>query len=216
MQDAAVGDELDVLFSAMYSAYDGQHQFRLPAIAMGIQGATWSARPADAVELEPDFETGGVMITMRRAGDVRIIARAGALSGSAMLRITASTPEQWELGRRLYDDELPLPADVLDGAPGLHVPDVLSCSNCHGRSASALDVEHTPQQTGGFSDEELAALVTMGAKPASRPVRTMLPAQFVAAVHTWNASVAQKQALVTYLRSIAPATQGPLDFPPLP
>ena len=69
-------DDLTRLFNPMYSAYDGEHEFKMPAIVQGVQEVKWSARPANAIDLTPDSATGGVLITMRKAGKVLIIARA--------------------------------------------------------------------------------------------------------------------------------------------
>jgi hypothetical protein len=219
-----VGDDLTLLFNPMYSAYDGVHDFQLPAIVQGVQDVDWSARPADAVDLAPDSETGGVMITMRQAGEVQIIARAGNLSGSATLYITDATPEDWELGEQRYNNEIPFPMfDIPDGgfmptADGgmpnvdIEIPDNLSCRNCHGAGAEALDVEHTPQQTGGYSDDQLKSIFTMGMKPEGSTFHTPFPPSIYEQFHTWDATDAEKKGIVVYLRSLTPKTQGTLDF----
>ena len=190
VDDGPVGDDLVLLFNPMHSAYDGEHEYKIPAIVQGVQDVEWSARPADSVYLTPDSSFGGVMITTRAAGDVVIIARAGQLSGSAILHITDATPDDWALGEMRYNNDIPFPEfDVPDGgfdldggfpdggfdAGGFEVPDNLSCRNCHGASAMALDVEHTPQQTGGYSDDELIKIFTIGIKPADAKFHTPFP-----------------------------------------
>ncbi|MDH5672142.1 MAG: hypothetical protein OEZ06_08335 [Myxococcales bacterium] len=228
-----VGDDLVLLFSPMYSAYDGVHDFKLPAIVQGVQGAKWSANPADMVDLQPDSTTGGIMITTRKAGTVTIIARAGALSGSSELHITDATPEDWELGEMRYNNEIPFPEINIpdggfpdggfgdggipdggfgDGGPGFDLPDDLSCRNCHSSLATALDVEHTPQQTAGYSDEDLISIFTQGMKPEGAGFHTPFPESVYTMFHTWEATEAEKKGLVIYLRSLTPKTQGALDF----
>ena len=219
---APVGDDLVLLFSPMYSSWDGKHDFKLPCIVQGgLEDLEWSARPSDAVDLDPDSETGGIQITTRKAGTVQIIARAGKLSGSAMLYITESTPELWEIGENRYNNEIPfppimLPDGGLDGGMidpmGIEIPDDLSCRNCHGATAAALDVEHTPQQTGGYSDEDLIKIFTMGMKPGTATFHTPFPESLYMRFHTWDATDDEKKGLITYLRSLTPMTQGPLDF----
>jgi hypothetical protein len=223
-----VGNDLTLLFNPAYSAYDGVHTFKLPAIVQGVQDVEWSARPADSVDLTPDSSTGGVMITTRAAGDVQIIARAGALSGSLMLHITDATPEEWEIGEQRYNNEIAFPdppdggimipdggftADGgFTGGGGFNIPDNLSCRNCHGSTAEALDVEHTPQQTGGYSDDELIAIFTMGTKPERAKFHTPFPESIYMRYHTWEATEDEKKGIVIYLRSLEPKTQGALDF----
>jgi len=225
---APVGDDLTLLFSPMYSAYDGVHDFKLPAIVQGgLHDLKWSARPADGVDFEPDSNTGGVLITTRMAGDVLIIARAGTLSGSSMLHITQSTPELWELGNMRYNNEIPFPKQprpdggvdggVDGGRPPINpmdivIPDNLSCINCHGATAAALDVEHTPQQTAGYSDDDLIKIFTMGMKPKGAKFHTPFPPTLYVMFHTWDATPDEQKGLVTYLRSFTPKTQGVLDF----
>ena len=212
---AAVGNELDadILFSPMYSAYDGEHDFKIPAIVNGYTDVRWEADPADKVDLEP-LGDNGVMITTRAAGDVRIIARSGSLSGSTMLHITEATGDDWRLGESRYLNEVPLPdfdpAQAM--AMGFSIPDDLSCRNCHGGGAEALSVEHTPQQTGGYSDDELIAIFTMGMKPAGSEWNSGIPEFIYTRLHTWTATEEEKKGLVVYLRSLEPKTQGDIDF----
>ena len=154
----AVGTELnaDMLFSPMYSAFDGEHEFKVPAIVNGYTGVEWSAEDPTMVELVKNGDN-GVMITTRKAGTTRIIARAGSLSGSAEIHITEANPADWTLGEQRYNNGVPLPAFDPMAAMGMgfSIPDDLSCKNCHGGGAMALSVEHTPQQTGGYSDDDL-------------------------------------------------------------
>src|SRR5688572_15827470 len=74
---------LEILFSPMYSAYDGVHPFKLPAVVNSIMPGvvSWSASDPSMVDLEADLATGGTMMTMRKAGSVKIIASAGGLCG---------------------------------------------------------------------------------------------------------------------------------------
>jgi hypothetical protein len=192
--------------------------YQVPAIVSGVKVDNWSSDPEGFVDIEPDEQSGGVLITTRKPGEVRIIAKAGPLSGSAMLKITAFTPEQQAAGEMRYNNAIPLPSFNFDRDAGppdprmFMIPDDLSCKNCHGAGATALDVEHTPQQTGGYSDEELIGIITMGTKPPGAKFHTMVPQFIYTMFHTWGATEEEKTGLVAYLRSLPPATQGPLDF----
>jgi len=212
------GGGLTIVFSPMYSGFDGENTYQVPAIVSGVADVMWSADPANLVDIEKDVESGGVLITTRGAGDVKITAKAGPLSGTAMLKITQFTPQQRADGEKRYNNAIPLPSFMFDpdaGPPNpsmFMIPDDLSCKNCHGAGAMALDVEHTPQQTGGYSDDDLIAIITNGTKPPGAKFHTMVPPFIYTMFHTWGATDAEKVGLVAYLRSLSPATQGPLDF----
>jgi hypothetical protein len=212
---AVVGTELDanILFSPMYSAYDGVHDFKLPAIVNGYTDVKWSADPENLVSLEM-LGDNGIMITTRGAGDVRLIARSGSLSGSAMLHITEATSADWELGEMRYNNGVPLPPIDMATAMmmGVTIPDDLSCRNCHGGGAMALSVEHTPQQTAGYSDTDLISIFTMGQKPPTANWRSGIPEFIYMRLHTWTATEEEKKGVVTYLRSFEPKSQGDIDF----
>jgi len=219
-----IGDDLSLLFSPAYSAYDGVHDFKLPAIVQGVREVEWSTNDPTMVDLAPDNSTGGILITTRKAGEVKIIARAGVLSGSLTLHITDATPEDWETGEQRYNNEIAFPpvpdggimfpdGGVPDGGMSpIMIPENISCVNCHGSAATALDVEHTPQQTGGYSDEELIQIFTMGMKPARAKFHTPFPIEIYENFHTWDATDAEKKGIVIYLRSLEPKSQGMLDF----
>jgi hypothetical protein len=75
-----------------------------------------------------------------------------------------------------------------------------------------LAVEHTPQQTGGYSDDDLKKIITMGMKPPGSVSKTGVPLAIYQWFHTWMASPEEQMGLVVYLRSLAPESQGMLDF----
>lgn len=213
---AAVGTELnaDMMFSPMYSAYDGgEHVFKVPAIVNGYTGVRWSAEDPSMVDL---VETGenSVMITTRKAGTTRIIARSGALSGSAEIHITEANPADWLLGEQRYNNMVPLPdfSAMMASGMGIMVPGDLSCRNCHGGGADALSVEHTPQQTGGYSNEDLIAIFTMGQKPPTAGWRSGIPMFIYTMLHTWDATPEEQQGIIVYLRAMEPMSQGVIDF----
>jgi len=212
------GGGLTIVFSPMYSGFDGVNTYSVPAIVSGVSDANWTADPKEKVDIAKDPETGGVMLTMLAAGDVKITATAGALSGSSMLHIAEYTAQQRADGEARYNNEIPLPSFMFDPDagrpdPGMFtIPDNLSCKNCHGSGAMALDVEHTPQQTGGYSDADLIGIITMGMKPPGGKFKTMVPPFIYTMFHTWGATEAEKTGLVAYLRSLTPMTQGMFDF----
>jgi hypothetical protein len=218
MTDAAPVDgcpksALSILFNPMYSAYDGMHMFQLPAVVNGIDPTQveidWSASDPSMVALEPDPTTGGVMITMQKAGNVSIIATAGSLCGVAPLSITAATPADWMAGSDRYNsgivlNRIPRPGMSADGGTDV------KCTDCHGDTASTgpfKTVQHTPEQTGGFSDADLMGIFQMGVVPKGGYFDTTIVSYAMwQSFHKWDVGDSAK-GLVVYLRSLAPAMQ---------
>jgi hypothetical protein len=99
-----------------------------------------------------------------------------------------------------------------------------ACTFCHkpagapsagGGPLDRIDVEHTPQQTGGYSDEEIIAIFTEAKKPEGSKWN-VLPAAFAPIIyptfHKWNVEENVKKGIVAYLRQLEPASQGEIDF----
>lgn len=207
--DAAAGTngKLKILFSPMYSAFDGVHDFKLPAVVNGVSDLNWSADDPTKVDIEQDNDTGGVMLTMKASGTVTISAAAGGLVGTSLLTILAATPDQWQAGSDRYHNGTILrnvSQATRDGG------NEAACTNCHGSDATALDVQHTPQQTGGYSDQDILNIVTKGTKPPGVGQRIM-PFDEWHALHQWHLPDDQL-SIVVYLRSLTPVAQGPVDF----
>jgi hypothetical protein len=212
--NAACADLL-VLFNPMYTAYDGAHMFQIPAVADNIDPAavTWSASDPSMVDLAADASSGGVMISARKAGTVKIIATAGARCGSSLLTITQATPDEWAMGNSRYNNGVALTGTVggrqnPDAAPT--VKD-FACTNCHGPTATMGQfdtVSHTPEQTGGFSDDDLIGIFTKGRVPVNGYFDpSVVPYDTWRGFHTWDMSPQEAKGMVVYLRSLAPETQ---------
>jgi hypothetical protein len=113
-----------------------------------------------------------------------------------------------------------------------------ACSSCHTSAGGGgarmlpdggmvnIDVEHTPQQTGGYSDETLINIFTMGKKPMGAPYRVLrqpiggtgitIP-EFIARMiyegfHKWDVPANEQKGIVAYLRSLEPKSQPMVDF----
>ncbi|HUB08888.1 MAG TPA: hypothetical protein VMB50_17905, partial [Myxococcales bacterium] len=163
---------LEVYFNPMYSAYDGVHTFQIPAIVDGVSSGvvSWYASDPSMVALTPDPSIGGVVVTTKASGTVNILPSAGGLCGTAPLTITANTPDDWDAGYARYNlAPLPPPDAGLRSifGPQNDGGSYIACTYCHGATADGpfKDVAHTPEQTGGFSDSDLAAIITQGTVP---------------------------------------------------
>jgi hypothetical protein len=185
--------DLPVIFAPMYSAVipgSNTHTFQIPAIVSGVAGAdvTWSAS-SNVVSLAEDASFGGIMITMLDTGNGGPVTIQAQLTGSnvcgkSTLNITSTTNEAWSTGNTRYNTGPTMPTfgpgaprgprpgaacENTDDAGNLYT---YACINCHGDNGndSGLgmgfnDVSHTPEQAGGFSDDQLIAIFRNGEVP---------------------------------------------------
>jgi hypothetical protein len=224
---------LEVAFNPMYSAYEPSHKYQVPAIVNGISGSvSWSASDMSAVSLAPDPDTGGIMITVNSAGTgtVTITATAGGLCGTSVLNITPAMTTDWMIGSARYNDGTALHfghGGVMEPTDGGGGP---ACTNCHGATATDagpfMDISHTPQQTGGFSDQDLINIILHGEVPgwdlttgAAGPDAGYFDPSIISYkqwnnLHQWTDITSDEyQGIVVYLRSLTPASQnGTSDF----
>lgn len=225
-------NDLEVVFSPMYTAYDGAHTFQVPAVVQGVSpdAITWSASDKTMVDLAADPATGGVMITAQKPGTVTIIASAGTLCGSSLLTVSSAIEADWEAGSARYNSGVVLPgrgipglggppggpgAGGASGAGGVGGASVeYACTNCHGDTATSgpyKTVSHTPEQTGGFSDADLQNIFRNGAFPGGETDPNfdssivMYPTW--SAFHKWSMSDSEAQGVIVYLRSLTPQAQ---------
>jgi hypothetical protein len=207
--------EIDILFAPMYSAYDGVHMFKVPAVVDGIDASaiTWSASDPSLVDMTKDASSGGVMITTRKAGTTQIIASAGGLCGVSTLTITQAAASDWENGNARYNSGIVL----VNGQPPRGTGDAgtaareAACTNCHGDTATMAafkTVSHTPTQTGGFSDDELIQIFNNGTVPVGGYFdESIVSYNQWRNFHKWNMTPEQAKGMIVYLRSLTPQSQ---------
>jgi hypothetical protein len=205
---------LQVIFSPMYSAFDGQHTFQVPAIVNGIDptAVTWSSSNTAVATVATDSTVGGIMITMTGSGSANIVAQAGSLCGQSMLTVDSATPDDWTQGSQRYNN------GIVFSRPPRHdagTPDGFSstdpaCTNCHGPTAMGLfkDVAHTPEQIGGFSDTVLAGIMQTGSVPDGGYFDTSIVSyRQWQSFHHWQMTDQDVKGVVVYLRSLTPMPQ---------
>jgi hypothetical protein len=226
-ESASTDAELEIHFTKMYSAFDGQHDFKIPAVVTGVKKVHWSVSDTSIAHIETQSD-GSAMISVLKAGTVDIIAKAGSVVGKAPLTITESQDNEWEAGNQRYNNgtvlQRPAKGDHGDGGGGggmgsgggggLFKDKQLSCTNCHGSGADkgSGDIEHTPTQTAGYSDAELVTIFTKGVKPAGVPQRVMMDKARWNKLHQWQMDEYSVKGIVVYLRSLEPKSQGDVDF----
>lgn len=218
------GEALEIQFPKMYSAFDQDHEAKLPAIVSGVSKVKWSASDPEMVDIETQAD-GSAMITVRKAGTVTILAKAGSLTGEAPLVITEAQDGEWEAGNQRYNNGVVLKRGggrpdggwEAGGGNGGGSPDPArqqaSCTNCHGSGGGddSHDVQHTPMQTAGYTDAELITIFTKGRKPAGVEQRVMSADRW-SKIHQWSMDEFAVKGLVVYLRTLEPKSQGTVDF----
>jgi hypothetical protein len=239
---------LPIIFNPAYSAFVTDNtsstplSFQIPAVvndsAVDPTTLTWSASDSTVVSLAADPTTGGEMITVNKPGTVTIIATVQGTSscGSSTLDITSATYAEWQSGSNRYNNGVALDFRCILGNTGISMdggpcPDAgPACTQCHGPSANATtgftDIAHTPEQTGGFSDQDLINIVINGVVPGcgtgtTCPTAdsgyfdpTIIPYDQWQRFHHWgDIQGSDQEGMVVYLRSLTPTAQnGSADF----
>jgi len=210
---------LTIAFNPMYSAYDGKHTFEVPAVVFGSSGSvTWFADPS-MVGMQADPERPNeVLITTLAAGTTTIHVQSDdGKCASAPLYIAAASESDWEIGNARYNDGVSLHPNATpsadDASPlepgGTGGP---ACTSCHGETATNgpfTDVSHTPEQTAGFSDDDMVNIVVNGTFPPNGVFDWNIVSYPVwQNFHRWTDITSdQQKGIVVYLRSLTPAPQ---------
>ncbi|HEY0707600.1 MAG TPA: hypothetical protein VGG33_12435 [Polyangia bacterium] len=200
------GAGFKIIFDKVFTAHDGTHTFKVPVTVPGVKGIKWSISNSAIAEIEayeddPSATGSDAMIIAKAPGTVTVRAHLGNVSDAIETTITGVTPSTWELGRARYQEGPKIRNDV----PMANA----ACTNCHGANRS--DVEHTPAQIGGYTDQELITIFTQGMKPAGVKNR-VVPVEQWSPVHRWQMSEEEKLGIVAYLRSLEPQSHGTSDF----
>jgi len=243
-----------ITFGPMYSAVipgNTSIKFQIPAVVTGLTAAaaakvSWAAsnNAVSGLVSDPSVGPGGVMLTMNPAStntSTVVTVSAGGSCGQATLYVTQGTLGEFDAGVARY---------FQDGAafnPRGGEPDggaTTGCALCHvgtGTSADAghaglgfNDIAHTPEQAGGFSDQQLLDIIQNGVVPGwstdaaaaadagyfdptivdFRPNST--PAEGYAiwhSFHKWALTPEEAKGVILYLRSLTPTAQnGSADF----
>ena len=207
----------------MYSAFGGKHTFQVPALVVGSDAqVTWSA-DSSMVGMQTDVERPNeVLITVLKAGAVVINVRSSdGKCGSSLLTITAGLESDWEIGSARYNNGISLHlsgAATGSGSPLEQGGGGPACTSCHGETATNgpfTNVSHTPEQTGGFSDDDLLNIILRGEFPDGGNFDpSIVPYPAWQNFHRWtDITPDQQKGIVVYLRSLTPASQkGAVNF----
>ena len=214
-------------------------------IPVGVTAADvkWSASDSSAVGFQPnsDLTTDGfvgttIQVLTAPSSPVTITATVpGNLCGSAPLNVTAATEMDWQIGNARYNDGMSLHLPMFGGGGdgGGGAPPMIqldggsifemggaqpACTNCHGPTATDnmfTDVSHTPEQTAGFSDDDLLSIILHGTVPDGGyfDPNIVMPSIWHM-IHQWqDITTDQQKGIIVYLRSLPPAAQkGAVNF----
>jgi hypothetical protein len=204
---------IQVVFSPMFSAYDGVHRFQVPAIVVGIDPTIvqWTSSDTSVATVESDMVVGGTMVTVQGAGTATIVAQAGNLCGASLLTVDSATPDEWQQGSDRYNNGITYSRQHGDmGLPDGSSNEDPACTNCHGPTAMNrfVDVAHTPEQIGGFSDQVLGGIMQMGDVPDGGYFDpTIVPYRVWQSFHHWQLTDEDVKGVIVYLRSLTPTPQ---------
>lgn len=167
-------------------------------------------------------------------GSVTLTVQAQGYCNTAQLFITAATADDWQIGNQRYNNGASIHFPMFGGGDGGRMgPPMMmqqdgsfletadggpACTSCHGMTATNFilkDIAHTPQQTGGFSDDDLVNIFVHGMVPEGGyfdpNIITMMNWH---GIHQWtDIQPDQYRGMVVYLRSLTPMAQmGHVDF----
>ena len=183
----------------------------------------------------PDLTGGGwTAITITVTGSpsstatsaVTLTATSGSSCGSGVLNITPATDNDWMIGNARYNNGSALhypsfnfeggmpPMGFMMGGGSLFETDAggPACTNCHGPTATDnmfKDISHTPEQTAGFSDQDLVNIIVNGDVPDGGYFDpNIVRYQIWQSFHKWSDITSDEQkGIVVYLRSLTPVAQ---------
>jgi hypothetical protein len=132
---------------------------------------------------------------------VTVTAATKTACGTATLNITVGSDSDWSTGESRYYDKV-----VVDAGSRA------ACADCHAPNGDAGaqydDIAHTPEQAGGFSDQQLLDIIQNGQIPDGGYFDpNIVPYKTWQTFHAWNLTTAEQTGIVIYLRSLVPTPQ---------
>jgi hypothetical protein len=221
---ATMTNQLTVKFNPAYSAYEPNHTYAVP-IAVNAMNATLTASDPTAVgiQLSADLSRNGFtgwILTMLKAptGPVTLTAQVGNDCTATQLFVTSVTSDDWQIGNQRYSNGASLHLLNPDGSIFETADGGPACTSCHGPTAPSgflYDVNWTPEQAGGYSDDDLIGIVVHGVVPEGGYFDpNIISMMNFHTMHQWtDIAPDQYKGIVAYLRSLAPmAQQGPINL----
>jgi hypothetical protein len=185
---------------SVYSGFDGTHTFKVPiAVYDADADLTVTASDPSAVTITPAKLKNPVvdgitdngkyfLVTSNKAGTVTLTAKSKGRSTTATLTITDYAAGRWATGDTRYKA----------AGTGADRP----CTTCH---VNGDAIDHSPASLATATDQEVGLIITTGVKPGPGGTSsTIVIKSEPATPHAWNATAAEQDGLVTYLRALEP------------
>ena len=186
--------------SREYSGFDGQHAFKVPI-------AVYGSNAGDDVTLAPD-EAGSAVVTkvklagvsaaddsglyylveVKKAGSLKLTAKASGQSASATVSVAEYEAAQWETGRTRYENA------GANGEP--------ACASCH---VNGKAIDNSPAALASVTDADVGRIMTLGVKPSRATISTgCTDCSEAAKKHQWTLTDDERRGLIVYLRALDP------------
>ncbi len=177
---------------SVHTGFDGAHSFKVP-VTSDLVGVTWSVEDPSIATIQKvamptdygnrcDIGSEWAMVTPKKAGTTRVLARTADKTATATLVVVSYDPAIYGAGDRRYNT--PDNATAAQRA---------SCASCH---KTATGVDHSPFTTAGYADDDILSAITTGVFKHGY--------QLVGVNHAWSLTDAEKQGIIPYLRALPP------------
>lgn len=177
-----------------FSGHDGTHTFIVPLAVydssddLVVAADDPTAADVVAKELVTKTREDGTtdsgkyfFVTVKRAGAIAVTASSGGKTVRATIEVASYGAARWAAGEARYKN----------GGSG-NPP----CADCH---VNGQAIDHSPAALATATDEEIAIVITTGISTGGFPI--LINGQ---PGHTWTVTDAERDGLVTYLRSLTP------------
>ncbi|MDB4944720.1 MAG: hypothetical protein JWP97_4254 [Labilithrix sp.] len=180
---------------AVFTGSDGTHAFQVPVavydadadltVTVADESLASVARTSLVNPTKDGVTDSGqyFLVSARKAGTVTLTATSRGRSTTATVTITAYDPSRYAVGEARYQA----------AGTGADRP----CTSCHAGDSA---VDHSSAALGTASDQEIGVIITTGVKPGPSVIKI----GDGTTQHRWNVTDAQKDGLITYLRSLPP------------
>jgi hypothetical protein len=192
--------QLRFMPSAVFSGVDSEHTFKVPiAVYDASTDLEVTADDPAAVTVTPTalekptnngtFDSGKYfMIEMKKAGRITLTASSKGKTASAVIQSTQYDSQRWAAGEKRY-----MSAGTSSDPP---------CTLCH---AGGTAIDHSPATMAAIKDQDIGLIIVNGIKPGRVIGGVNCPeCSTEGGKHRWRVTEAEKNGLITYLRSLEP------------
>lgn len=172
-----------------YSGFDGARTFTVPvAVYDAGDDLRVTATDPSAADIVPKKLVGAAgdngkyfFVTVKKAGTITLQATSGGQTVETTIDVADYAPGRWAAGEARY----------VNGGGGDP-----ACASCH---AGGSAIDHSPAALATATDEKIGVVITTGISTHGFPIKIN-----GAPGHQWTVSDAERDGLVTYLRSLEP------------